>query len=182
MDWFLLLVAGVLVLLIPTAYAGKIGAPYAPTRRASIRKTFEQLQIDADDVVVDLGAGDGSVVIEAARKGAQAYGYELSPIMFCIAWSRSLFQERARIRFGNFYKQSISDATVVFVFLLPQNMPRLKAYLATQSIPAGRYCIAYAFPFQDMPALTTIREKRVLPMYVYDLQELTNSGAKTGKS
>lgn len=173
MEWFFPTILVILALLIPTAYAGKIGAPYAPTRRKSIRKVFEKISVGKDDVVVDLGAGDGSVVLEAARRGAKAYGYELSPIMFGIAWARSLFKPNARIVFGNFYNKDISDATVVFVFLMPNNMPRLKTYLAKQNMKKGRYCVAYAFPFKDEQPVNVIREKRVLPMYIYDLQELT---------
>lgn len=170
-----------LLLLIPTAYAGKIGAPYAPTRRKSIRKVFKELGVGKEDVVVDLGAGDGSVVIEAARMGARAYGYELSPILLFVAWIRAAFEPKARIRPGNFYKQDISDATIAFVFLLPATMPRLKKYLAGQTIPRAKYLVAYAFPLADVVPLKTIREKRVLPMYIYDLRELTALPAHTGK-
>lgn len=173
MQWFYPAIIAVLALLIPTAYAGKIGAPYAPTRRKSIRKVFKKLGIGPEDIVVDLGAGDGSVVIEAARKGATAYGYELSPIMFVIAWVRALFQPNARIKFGNFYKQDISDATVIFVFLMPENMPRLKRYLSTQDMLQAKYCVVYAFPFKDVQPMDMIQERRVLPMYVYDMKELT---------
>lgn len=181
MDWFFLLVVILLTLLIPTAYAGKIGAPYAPTRRKSIRKVFKALGVGAGDVVVDLGAGDGSVVIEAARMGARAYGYELSPILLFVSWFRAAFEPRASIRAGNFYKQDISDATIVFVFLLPAAMPRLKKYLTSQSVPGAKYLIAYAFPLTDIAPLKTIKESRVLPMYVYNLRELTAKLSAPGK-
>jgi hypothetical protein len=177
MSWGLLLILVGVALLIPTAYAGKIGAPYAPTRMRVVRKAFDELEIGNNDVVVDLGVGDGSIVIEAARRGAKAYGYELSPIMWAVAWVRTWFVKgkRPTIYFGNFYKKKPEDATVIFAFLMPDNMPRVKQYLRSISFPNGSFMLAYAFPFKDEEPLTVIREDKCAPLYVYDLQKISNS-------
>ena len=98
--WYWLLLAAV-ILLIPTAYAGLIGAPYAPTRMRAVKRAFELLDIGVQDTVVDLGVGDGKVLLAAAGRGAKAYGYELSPIMFLIAFLRSLKYPNVSIRFGS---------------------------------------------------------------------------------
>src|SRR5690349_1638306 len=101
MDILLLLLVPVLILLIPTAYAGYIGAPYAPTFMAVVKKAFDQLHIDDDDVLVDLGAGDGRIMLEAAKRGAGTLGYELSPIMWFVAWVRLWSQPKAKITLRN---------------------------------------------------------------------------------
>lgn len=173
MGAVLWLIFGGLVLLIPTAYAGMIGAPYAPTRLAVVKKAFDRLGLGAGDRLVDLGAGDGKIVLEAARRGATAVGWELSPILWLVAKVRTWRQRGAMIRYGNFYKQPLGEATVVFAFLMPNNMPRVRAYVAGQRVPHGRYFLAYAFPLADEPPLQVVREKNCAPLYVYDLQELT---------
>lgn len=176
MAWSLILILVGVALLLPTAYAGLIGAPYAPTRRLVVKKAFDELGIGSDDVLVDLGAGDGKIVFESSNRGARSYGYELSPIMWGIAWVRSLFHKDASIVFGNFYNRKIEDATIVFAFLMPDNMPRVKKWLARQSVPRGRYLLAYMFPFQDEPPLRIVRAKDCGPIYIYDLREMTKSG------
>lgn len=77
------------------------------------------------------------------------------------------------VRFGNFYKQNISQASIVFVFLMPQNMPRLKDYLATQSLPRGKYLLSYSFPLPGVEAINTVTVPQKGTIYIYDLKPLT---------
>lgn len=172
MGWLQIFILGGLALLIPTAYAGWIGAPYAPTRLRAVRRAFDEIELGEGDALVDLGVGDGSIVLEAARRGARAQGYELSPIMWTIARIRAIGKQRAAIKFGNFYKKPLADATVVFAFLMPNNMSRVLEYLRGQQVPKGKYFLAYAFPFPDIEPLTVIKEENCAALYVYDLQAL----------
>lgn len=165
--WWWIIVVGVM-LLLPTAYAGIIGAPYAPTRLAPVRKAFQMIGLNADDVVVDFGVGDGKILVEATRQGARAYGYELSPILFMVAWIRSLFHPRVSIRYGNFYTQELPEATVIFAFLMPNNMGKIMALLGKKMPASAEYVMAYAFPFKDIAPTSVVREKNCAPLYVYE--------------
>ena len=178
MDWWLIAILIGLALLIPTAYAGIIGAPYAPTRMPVVRKAFKMLGINEEDTLIDLGVGDGSILISAATCGANAYGYELSPIMWAIAYLRCAWHKKARVLFGNFYKKPIEDATVIFAFLMPDKMTGVLEHLKKQSMPKAKYFLAYAFPFKesDIVPISVIREDKCAPLYVYDLAELTKKG------
>lgn len=183
--WFWLMVIGV-GLLMPTAYAGLIGAPYAPTRIAPVRKAFELIGLNAEDTLVDLGVGDGKIVIEAARRGAHAYGYELSPILWAIAkmrtqipptkWNQQVAPRRWRkpvVKFGNFYNKNFPDATVIFCFLMPDKMPRLRQWLKSQNLPKAKYILCYAFPFKDITPQSVIREPNAAPVYIYDISSFS---------
>lgn len=89
------------------------------------------------------------------------------------------------VRFGNFYKQDISNAlprtprgagaSIVFVFLMPQNMPRLKKYLATQSLPRAKYLLSYSFPLPGVEAISTVTVPERGTIYIYDLKKLTRA-------
>lgn len=162
-----------LVLLIPTAYAAYIGAPYAPTFSPAIKKAFDYIKLGPNDTVIDIGAGDGKVLIAASKRGAKALGYELSPIMWGIVWFRSLGNKRVKIKLRNFFNQTLPDATVVFAFLMPQNMDKVKKFLAKQTMPSGKYLLVYAFPFKDVKPQHVIRVAKCAPVYIYDLQKLT---------
>lgn len=158
-------------MLIPTAYAGKIGAPYAPTRLPVVKKAFDWAGISAQDILVDLGAGDGKILLEAKRRGATTIGYELSPIMWAIAWVRM----RGRgVKFANFYKQTLPTKTNrIFAFLMPHNMARVATFLSQQKLPAKTLVFAYAFPFTEVEPLTIIRAKHCAPLYIYELHAIT---------
>jgi len=125
-----------LILLIPTAYAAKIGAPYAPTRGRAIAKAFDQVGVGQGDKVVDLGTGDGKVLLAAAQRQAQAIGFELSPIMWIIAYLRCLRKKNIKVRYQNFFKATLpEDTTYIFCFLMPQNMPQVKTILKPSTYP-----------------------------------------------
>lgn len=173
MDYWLIGTLIFSVFLIPTAYAGVIGAPWAPTRMASVKKAFDNIEIGEKDLVVDLGAGDGAIMLEATKRGARAIGYELSPIMWIVACIRTMTQQKARILYGNFFKKELpEDTTLVFLFLMPKHMNKVGEYLSSQKITNKTLVLSYAFPFQEIKALHTYREKKCAPLYLYEMSLL----------
>jgi hypothetical protein len=185
MDFITILIVIGLILLIPTAYAAKIGAPYAPTFSAAINQAFDYIKLSQEDTLVDLGAGDGRLLIQAHRRGAKAIGYELSPIMWLITWLRLILLPLSKnvkrgtpapkIYLRNFYKQKLPPSTtVVFAFLMPEHMNRVKEYLAAQDLPHAKYMLVYAFPFKDVKPINIIKAPNCSAVHVYDFKELVN--------
>lgn len=174
-SWLNIIILILLAFLVPTAYAAKIGAPFVPAKRRGIQKAFSQIGLGKDDVFVELGCGDGRFLVEAAKTGATVKGYELSPIMWVIARLRTLGKKNITVSFKNFYKQPLNDATVVYTFLLPQNMERLRQSLSTKSMPRGKYFLSYGFALPNTKPLYIVREDKELPLYVYDLKALVTA-------
>lgn len=173
MDWWFAFTLVGSILLLPTAYAGIIGAPWAPTRIAAVKKAFDSIGITQDDLVVDLGCGDGKILAEAASRGARGVGYELSPIMWVVAFLRTGFKNGVSIRYGNFFKQTIpADATMVFIFLMPKHMEEVRVYLAKQRLSDDVFVLSYAFPIQSVPSKATFREKNCAPLYMYSMRDI----------
>jgi hypothetical protein len=172
MPLFMILLLTVLILLIPTAYAAWIGAPYAPTHLPVIRKGFKEIQLGEGDTLIDLGVGDGGILLTAAATGATAVGFELSPIMWAIARLRSLAQKKIHVRYANFFHQKFPEATHIFAFLMPNNMEHVRQYLLSQPLPNLKYILVYAFPFKEITPLTVIREDKCAPLYVYRLEDI----------
>ncbi len=173
MDWWIIAALLGSALLIPTAYAGFIGAPWAPTRMSVVKKAFDDIGISNKDIVVDLGAGDGSIVREAAYRGARTVGYELSPIMWAVAWVRTFRFKKSRMVYGNFFKKTLpEDATLVFLFLMPKHMDTVGKFLAKQPIGEKTLVLSYAFAFRDIHSLNTYRQEKCAPLYLYELSAL----------
>ena len=101
---------------------------WVPTPPELVDKMLDMAKVTPQDVVIDLGSGDGRNVIAAAKRGAHAFGFEYNPDM--VALSRRLAKEagvadRATFIQGDMYEADISKATVLALFLLPSNLDKL---------------------------------------------------------
>ncbi len=112
------------------------GLPWVPAREKRIRKALRMTGLQPGERLFDLGAGDGRVLVLAAREfGAYAVGIEISPIHCLIAWLRALFSgnsRRIQIRCGSFFSTSIQEADVIFAYVTPGHASRLRPYLERQ--------------------------------------------------
>ena len=101
---------------------------WVPTPSELVEKMLDMAQVTPQDIVIDLGSGDGRNVIAAAKRGARAYGFEFNPDM--VALSRRKAQEagvadKATFIEGDMFEADISKATVLALFLLPSNLDKL---------------------------------------------------------
>ena len=115
---------------------------YVPTSNSVIDAMFKLAAVTADDVVYDLGSGDGRIPIAAARKfGARGVGVELDPALI----KKSIENARKagvsdRVRFvrGDLFQADLSDATVVMLYLSPTTNLRLAPKLQRDLRPGAR--------------------------------------------
>ncbi|TSC72201.1 MAG: SAM-dependent methyltransferase [Parcubacteria group bacterium Gr01-1014_38] len=151
-----------------TAYAAWRGAPWLPTPRRAVGAGLAAASVQPGDVVVDIGAGDGRVLVAAARRGATAVGYELSPFLWVFAWFRTR-RNRARVtvRLADGFRADLSAATVIFAFLRPATMPLLAAALAHRRTQHPVRVLSYAFPLPGTPAAEVLRLPGCAPLYRY---------------
>jgi hypothetical protein len=134
---FLFLVT-LLWILIPALY----GLPPVPTRSERIQKALKLANLKANEVLYDLGAGDGRVLLIAARDfGAKAVGIEIGPIQCALIWLRVLaagFGNQIQVRWANFYKADLHDADVIFVYATSKEVMKLAPHLETQMKKGAR--------------------------------------------
>lgn len=102
---------------------------WVPTPSELVEKMLDMARVTKDDLVMDLGSGDGRNIIAAAKRGARAIGVEFNPDM--VSLSRRLANEagvggRATFIEGDMFTADISKATVMALFLLPANLERLR--------------------------------------------------------
>jgi hypothetical protein len=101
---------------------------WVPTPPELVEKMLDMAKVTPQDFVLDLGSGDGRNVIAAAKRGARALGVEYNPDM--VALSRRLAKEagvedRATFVEGDMFEADLSKATVLALFLLPNNLDKL---------------------------------------------------------
>ena len=102
---------------------------WVPTPPELVEKMLDLAKVTSKDYVIDLGSGDGRNIIAAAKRGARALGVEFNPDM--VALSNRLAAEagvsdRAKFVQGDMFEADFSEATVLAMFLLPDNLKRLK--------------------------------------------------------
>jgi SAM-dependent methyltransferase len=102
------------------------GAPYVPTMRRQVEAAFELLDLKPGQRLVELGCGDGRLLIAAAQRGIYATGYELNPLLAAICWLRTRRYRRfVSIKVADFWRADWPRADAVFGFILPKLMPKL---------------------------------------------------------
>ena len=106
--------------------------PWVPTPDVLVDKMLEMAEVTADDLVIDLGSGDGRLVIAAARLGARAVGVELEPNLVALSERRAAeagVADRTGFVATDLFDFDLSPATVVTMFLLPDINYRLRPTL-----------------------------------------------------
>ena len=140
----------------PAEYVPGVGQPgkdvvWEPTPDAAVDRMLRMARTTDQDYVVDLGAGDGRIVISAARDfGARATGVEYNPRLAALAQSRVLaagLASRARIVQGDLFKFDFSSATVVTMYLLPELNLRLRDRLL--AMRPGTRIVSHEFDMGD---------------------------------
>jgi SAM-dependent methyltransferase len=132
---------------------------WVPTPLALVERMLDMAKLTARDIHYDLGSGDGRTVIAAAKRGAQAHGVEYNPDM--VALSNRLAAEagvtgKATFIEGDMFTADISRATVMALFLLPDNLERLRDTFANLR-PGSRMVLnTFAIPEWEPDARETI--------------------------
>lgn len=143
------------------------GLPYVPTLQRDIDKLFDELKIGKSDHLVDLGSGDGRVMLAAAKRGAVVSGVEINPFLVLIARFRlRRFGKKASLRVGNMFKYQIpNEATHIFMFTNARFMKKIEKNLLDFVSSNSVTIISYGF---ELPGIK--RQSITLgPFVIYEL-------------
>ena len=120
--------------------------PYLPTDAHIVGAMLDFAEVGPDDVVYDLGCGDGRIVIEAARRGARAIGVDIDLLRVRESHDncrRAGMGHRARFVRASFFDVDLRDATVVMLYLLPAVNVKLRPKLLWELRPGTRVVANY---------------------------------------
>lgn len=174
MDFFLInifLVAAIIFLLLALSCVWPPDSPWAPwwkTDKKTARLLCRLAKITKKDVIYDLGCGDATALIIAAKEfDAKGVGIEIDPLRFLIArlsiWFYGL-SDSIILKRKNFFKEDIKSASVVFVYLVPKALQRLKPKFLKELKPGTRIC-----SFRYTMDLPLIKEDKKNKVYIYKI-------------
>ncbi len=161
MTWLILVV---MLLVVCFGFVLLYGAPYLPTLTKQVDVALDLIDLQEGQTLLELGCGDGKVLLAAAARGWNAIGYELNPIMAFIAWLRTRrYGKQVRVVCGNFWTSPWPPTDAIFVFLLDKFMPRLDTKIAQLHQPVKLVSFAFQIPTKK-PAVS----RDGLFLYLYD--------------
>ena len=130
----------------------KLDVPYVPTPQEVVDRMLQMARVGPNDVVYDLGCGDGRIVITAAERfKARGVGIDLNPERIREAQENAKkvgVTERVQFRVGDLFKSDFSPASVVTLYLLPEVNQKLRPQLWRQ-LKVGTRVVSHAFDMGD---------------------------------
>jgi SAM-dependent methyltransferase len=134
--------------------------PYVPTSQPVVKEMLDVAGVTEDDVVYDLGSGDGRIPITAAEEfGARAVGIEIEPDLVQEARKKAEkagVSDRVTFHQGDLFKADLSDATVVALYLFPEINLKLRPKLLRELDPGDRI-VSHDFRMGDWEPDRTVQ-------------------------
>jgi SAM-dependent methyltransferase len=127
---------------------------WVPTPQRAVERMLMLAKVGPDDFLIDLGSGDGRIVITAAKRyGAKGFGVDLNPDMVRLSKHRARqagVADRARFHVRDIFQTDLTQATVVTLYLLPELNLRLRPKLL--ALAPGTRIVANAFDMGEWEA------------------------------
>lgn len=187
-EWIFIFVSVLFGLILPTLvlfflisllFSAIAGAPYVPIPRRLIKNILIFGGINSDDVLFDLGCGDGRVLISGAQNFyvKKAIGYEIAPWPFLKAFLGVKYlglNKNIKINRKNCLRSDIGDATFIFLYLFPKLVDRLSYKIAAET-KNGIRILSLGFPIDIVkhPEFTVIKSQKFenLIAYLYEIKK-----------
>ncbi len=142
------------------------GAPLVSTPKKTVQKMIELANIQSGQVVYDLGCGTGTILFEVVGD-VQCQGYDL--VKPAIWWARiknTLLKRNIQFHSQDFFTVNLSDADVVFCYLLPEVMSRIYTEKWNE-LRAGCRIVSHGFPILPLQPTQVVQVGKG-NIYVYE--------------
>lgn len=139
---------------------------YASTPPAVVDAMLDLARVSRDDIVYDLGCGDGRILVAAAKRhGARGVGIDIDPVRIQEADAlarREGVEERVTFMLGDLFQADIREATVVMLYLQPGPNLRLRPRLLAELRPGTRV-VSHSYDMGDWTpdAVTRVAGRRI---------------------
>lgn len=131
----------------------RLDVPYVPTPPEVVERMLSLANVGKDDLLYDLGCGDGRIVVTAAKeRGARGVGIDLNPVRIAEAKANAKkagVEDKVTFRLGNLYEADFSPATVVTLYLLPSVNAKLRPQLWKQ-LKVGTRVVSHDFDMGEI--------------------------------
>ncbi len=138
--------------------------PYFPTNNKDLALIIKTLKLKKGDTLYDLGAGDGTVLIEAVSSSkAHAVGIEIHPLLIGVMHIKRLLHPRRNylhIKWQSIFKTNLTEATHVYLYVGPFVMKQIMSYILKHPHKKLKKIVSYMYDFQ-LPKNSRLKVKKV---------------------
>lgn len=138
----MIVLAAVLIgMIVVFGLTALTGAPYVPSHTSAIRGAFTELRpLGGEDLVIDIGSGDGKVLKIAAELGARGYGIEINPLLVLISrLATRQYRQQIEIKLANLWQAHFpAGTTVVYTFGDSRDIKKMFQKVQLESNRIGR--------------------------------------------
>ena len=121
------------------------GAPFLPTLKPEIKNALDLIDLKEGQHLLELGSGDGRILVAAAKKGIYAIGYEINPLLVIYSWLITRrYSKYVSIRMKNYWNIRLPECDGIFVFLLQPYMEKLDKKVSSE-ISTSVKLVSFAF-------------------------------------
>lgn len=165
----------IFILLIILSWIWPPDSPWSPwwkTDKRIARKVCKLAKINSSDLVYELGSGNGTFLITAAKEfGARGVGIEIDPLRFLISTIMIHIiraNDKVIIKRKNFFDEDLSKATVVYVYLVPKAL-NLLLLKFKKELKRGTRIISYKYQFKIQNREFRIKEDIKNNLFLYKI-------------
>ncbi len=147
----LFLLLFVVLLFLFTVFDLFLELPYVGAKKGMVQTIIKLAQIKKGETVVDLGSGDGRLLIAAAKKGAKAIGYEINPFLIAISLIHTKLEglgNQIWVQRESLWKADLAVADIIFVYAKKKTMPKFEDFI-WQNAKSRTRVIANTNPFPN---------------------------------
>jgi len=133
-----------------TAYAMLVAAPYLPTDKKNVAKMITIAKLKPGENLMDLGSGDGRILIAAAQTGAFCHGVEINPFLYWWSKIKVIFGRHKNIKISrrDLWNTYLYEVDVLTLFFVGFRMQKIKDKIKQEMKPGTRV-VSYGFQFPD---------------------------------
>jgi SAM-dependent methyltransferase len=132
-------------------YSNFMGSAYVPTKNKELEKILKACRLRKNQLFIDLGCGDGRVVRAAVSKyQVRGVGIDINPVLIFLTKIKARFAGLKNIKFftQNVFVADITDADIVYIFLMPRLIEKLVPKLKRETKPSA-LIVSHGFKIPD---------------------------------
>lgn len=161
-----MLALAIILVVLCFSFVVFVGPPYVPTLTPQVKTALDLLDLKPGQTMLELGCGDGKVMIAAAQRGWKVTGIELNPMLVLVCKIRTWrYRKQVTVKMGNYWNTRLwGPADGIFGFVLPKYMTKLDRLIDRWRGAKPTRLASFAF---KIPNKKIDKERDGVFLYVY---------------